>query len=85
MRMFAHINTLKPICEAIGYENVIVDDSDSLMQYELPGFDEVKEQEQKLTEKKQDDRFKVHVGSSEFRHLKEHDMNKICARVTVIA
>jgi len=85
MRMFAHIDSLKPICESIGYKDVLVDDTDSLMQYELPGFDEVKEQEQKLTEKAQDDRFKVHVGSSEFRHLKDYDMNKICARVTVIA
>ena len=30
------------------------------------------------------DRNKVHVGSDEFKHLKDYDMNKICARVTVI-
>ena len=30
-------------------------------------------------------RNQVHVGSPEFAHLKDYDMNKICARVVVYA
>lgn len=36
-------------------------------------------------QKEQANRNKVHVGSEEFKHLKDYDMNKICARVCVIA
>lgn len=78
--MFEHIDKLAPICKEIGFENVTVDDSNSLMQYELP---DEEEEEKKEEEKKDDQRFRVHVGSAEFKHLADYDMNSICARVTV--
>jgi len=61
MKMFIHIDELKPLCEKIGYTNVVVDDSNSLMAYELP--QEVED------EKVNEDRHRVHVGSEEFKHL----------------
>lgn len=82
MRMFIHIDQIVPLCQEIGFENVRYDDSNSLMIYELPK--EEGEEEEKEDEKKQN-RNKVHVGSREFEHLKDYDMNTICGRVTVIA
>merc|ERR1719378_1920326 len=35
MRMFIHIDAIKPICQEVGFENVEIDDSNSLMQYEI--------------------------------------------------
>lgn len=81
MRMFAHKDTLEPICTKIGYENVKVDDKNSEMSYEIPDFDEVTAAEQEVTDQASRDRHKVHVGSSEFKHLRDYDMNKLCARV----
>lgn len=74
------------MCQEIGYENVKVDDTNSLMSYELPEEEEIQllEEEKKIVDKALPNRNQVHVGSSEFKHLQEFDMNKICARVTVI-
>lgn len=36
MRMFIHIDKLVPMCEEIGFTQVKVDDTNSLMQYDLP-------------------------------------------------
>lgn len=77
MRMFIPQNDLRPLCESIGFENVLVDDSDSLMTYELSDEADVEETNP--------ERSRVHVGSQEFEHLEEYDMNKICARVCVVA
>jgi hypothetical protein len=62
------------------------------MQYDLPGDENEEKQPSgengQIVEKKNEnlpDRNRVHVGSEEFKHLKEFDMNKICSRVTVIA
>lgn len=84
--MFVHVSKLQPMCEEIGFKDVKVDDTNSLMSYELPEEAEADllEEEKKIIDKALPDRNKVHVGSSEFKHLQEYDMNKICARVTVI-
>lgn len=39
MRMFVHQDELVPLCTKIGFENTVVDDSNSLMQYDLPAED----------------------------------------------
>jgi SAM-dependent methyltransferase len=89
MRMFIHHSELQPLCEKIGFKNVTIDDSNSLMQYNLPGEDEG-DADQPSGEngqhpKEKDQRNRVHVGSAEFKHLQDYDMNAICARVCVIA
>ena len=86
MRMFIHKDAIKPMCEEIGFVDVVVDDSNSLMSFE----DEDGEQEQSTEgssseEARKKDRSKsaVHVGSAEFKHLSALNMNDICARVVV--
>mmetsp|Transcript_46346 Transcript_46346/g.91873 ORF Transcript_46346/g.91873 Transcript_46346/m.91873 type:complete len:707 (-) Transcript_46346:195-2315(-) len=75
MRMFEQLDNLKPICETVGFASVGVDSSDSAMQFTL----DLSPEESKTSE----DRNKVHVGSEEFKHLEQFDMNEICARVVV--
>mmetsp|Transcript_8410 Transcript_8410/g.14073 ORF Transcript_8410/g.14073 Transcript_8410/m.14073 type:complete len:172 (+) Transcript_8410:1297-1812(+) len=95
MRMFIHVNQIEPICKEIGFVNMRVDDTNSLMQYDITDEEEggktipsgqngQADPSAEQTEVDNPDRNKVHVGSEEFKHLKEYDMNKICARVTVI-
>ena len=79
MKMFVPKNDIVPICERIGYVDVVVDDSDSSMSMELPI--EVLQQENPNSPQ----RSKVHVGSAEFSHLEDYDMDKLCARVCVVA
>lgn len=38
MRMFVHQSELMPICEKLGFEGVVIDDKNSLMQFELPDY-----------------------------------------------
>lgn len=77
MRMFIHIDKLKPMCEAIGFKNVVVDMEDSALEFELEGISE-----QEFNESSEE-RSKIHVGSTEFKHLEGYDMNDLCARVVV--
>jgi len=84
MRMFVKLSEIEPMCKAIGFENIVVDQSSTEMSYELPDFDEEKDGKTG-TSAEQRKKNQVHVGSSDFKHLDELDMNKICARVTVIA
>lgn len=76
MRMFVPQEELKPMCERVGFVNVIVDDSDSAMTMEIP---------EEVLKDSNPDRNRVHVGSDEFSHLENYDMDKICARVCVVA
>mmetsp|Transcript_15697 Transcript_15697/g.23082 ORF Transcript_15697/g.23082 Transcript_15697/m.23082 type:complete len:667 (+) Transcript_15697:90-2090(+) len=81
MRMFIPQQDILPLCEGMGFEGVSVDDSDSLMTYELP-----KEEEEDILGETNPERNKVHsVGNKEFEHLENYDMNQICARVCVVA
>jgi arsenite methyltransferase len=75
MRMFISKNELLPLCTRLGYVDVVVDDSDSKMTYELP------ETLQELST----ERNRVHIGGQEFEHLQEYDMDELCARVCVVA
>lgn len=81
MQMFIPKSEIAPMCERLGFANVFVDDSDSSMSMELP--QEVMSAENQGPH--QDKRQRVHVGSAEFRHLENYDMDTICARVCVVA
>jgi SAM-dependent methyltransferase len=76
MKMFIPKNDLKPLCEKLGFTDVVIDDSDSEMSMEIP--DEILEESNPA-------RSKVHVGGAEFDHLDDYDMDAICARVCVVA
>jgi arsenite methyltransferase len=84
MQMFIPIKDIKPMCERIGYVDVLVDDSDSSMSMELP-LEVMLTDENKNPNRSEPQRNKVHVGSAEFSHLEEYDMDAICARVCVVA
>lgn len=77
MQMFIHKSQLDPICSKVGFKDILVDDSNSLMSFSVPGLQEQIEEENK----KQNERYKVHVGSEEFSHLKDFNMNELCSRV----
>jgi len=62
------------MCTEIGFKDVLVDMSNSEMQFEI---------EDEEQEKTSSERTKIHGGSAEFRHLQEYDINAMCARVTV--
>lgn len=79
MRMFIHLDKIKPMCEAIGFKNVIVDLEDSELEFELDGVSE----DDFDAAKDNSGREKIHVGSDEFKHLEGYNMNELCARVVV--
>lgn len=86
MRTFIHIDELSPLLAQLGFEDVVVDKSDTAMQFELPDIaNDNGETKANPTGATQDERGRnqVHVGSPEFAHLQEMDMNKLCARVVV--
>jgi SAM-dependent methyltransferase len=76
MKMFVSQKDLEPMCEKIGFVNILVDDSDSSMTMEIP---------EEVLQTSNPERNKVHVGSSDFKHLENYDMDQICARVCVLA
>ncbi len=76
MKMFIPKNDLKPLCEKLGFTDVIIDDSDSEMSMEIPD---------EIVEESNPERSKVHVGGSDFDHLEDYDMDALCARVCVVA
>ena len=80
MKMFIPQDDIQPMCEKIGFTNVVVDDTDSSMTMEIP--EEVLTNEQSPTNP---NRNRVHVGGEDFKHLEDYDMDKICARVCIIA
>lgn len=84
MKMFIPKNEIQPICEQIGYVDVFVDDSDSSMSIELP-VEVLEMPEVENPNNPKGKRNKVHVGSAEFSHLEDYDMDALCARVCVVA
>jgi len=83
MRVFMPLVRAQPMLDHIGFEAVEVDASNSLMTYTL----EVEEEEQvaneaiAAAETERQNRKKIHVGSDDFKHLEDFDMNELCARV----
>jgi hypothetical protein len=85
MRMFIHVDQIIPLCKKIGFSNIKIDDTNSLMQYDLQPETDLTEEEWNV---KDHDRSKssVHTGTNkEFEHLKNYDMNELTARVIVYA
>jgi len=76
MKMFIPKADLKPLCEKLGFTDVVIDDSDSEMSMEIPD---------EIWEESNPSRSKVHVGGPEFDHLEDFDMDALCARVCVVA
>jgi arsenite methyltransferase len=92
MRMFAPRDELPATVAAAGFERVHIDDSDSLMAFEIEEPDAAESAASSQSDAMRDPasgstrtRNRVHVGSKEFEHLKNFDMNAICARVVVCA
>jgi len=76
MRMFAPKDDLQHVCERVGFTNVVIDDSDSSMELDVP------EELHELNP----NRNTIHVDNSEeFEFLEEYDMDELCARVCVVA
>jgi SAM-dependent methyltransferase len=84
MQMFIPMNDIKPMCERIGYVDVMVDNRDSSMSMELP-IEVLKTDENRNPNHYEPKRNKVHVGNAEFSHLEEYNMDALCARVCVVA
>ena len=84
MKMFISKNELEPLlCEKIGFEHVVIDDTNSSMSMEIP--EEVLLSLQDNTNPEQRSRIHVDDGGKEFKHLEKYDMDKICARVCIVA
>ena len=80
MRMFSPKSELEPACIAAGLVDVDVDESDSVMAFELPtDADAGEATADELAPK----RNRVHVGSADFSHLSGYDVNELCCRVVV--
>jgi ubiquinone/menaquinone biosynthesis C-methylase UbiE len=95
MQTFARIDEIVPMLEALGFVDIHIDLSDSLMEIPEPeqepeenegGDDDVNEKEEDPTDAGEG-RFKVHndEGRERFRHLENFDMNMLCARVVIKA
>jgi len=76
MKMFISKKEVSPMCERVGYTDIFVDDSDGSMSMELPV---------EVMENDNPGRNKVHVGSSDYGHLEDYDMDELCARVCIVA
>ena len=73
MRVFLPLQEAEPLLTGLGFRDVLVDTSDSRMT--LDGLEE--------PEEGAETRRRIHGNSAEFRHLEEHDMNRLCARVVL--
>jgi len=101
MRVFMPLEKGIPMLKELGFKNVEVDLSNSLMEYELkvpimePNHSNTsksscpEETESNFPhtgvsqndDKNRQHRRKIHVGSDEFKHLGNFNMNELCARV----
>jgi len=81
MRMFSELSSLQPIATKAGFARVAIDTSDMAMAFELEAPEGEAPESWASSASKQ--RNQVHVGSAEFSHLQELDMNSICGRVVI--
>jgi len=79
MRMFASLESIKPMCERIGFRNVQIIDAESPMEgMEVP----VEEEGTAADDGRQ--RFKIHgKNADQFAFLESMDMDRLCKVVTV--
>lgn len=79
MEMFTHIEKLEPLCEEIGFKNIKIDTSNSLMNYPLEVDIETKPKKSETPPEN------FHEPDDKYSHVKKMDMNEWIARVVVIA
>jgi hypothetical protein len=96
MQTFARIDELEPMLQELGFVDIRIDLSDSLMKVPEPeqeaeeneGDDDDNEKDSGPTDAVDGEgRFKVRNGEGRerFRHLENFDMNMLCARVVIKA
>jgi ubiquinone/menaquinone biosynthesis C-methylase UbiE len=100
MQTFARMEELEPMLQDLGFEDIEIDLSDSLMEIPEPeeedqeGDSECEENVENAVEARlateedsNEGRFKVHNedGQKQYRHLENFDMNMLCARVVIKA
>jgi len=84
MRVFMPLNEAVPMLDNVGFSEIRIDDSDSKMT-----FEELNDEGVEINDELQGEnvdingRKKIHVGSAEFQHLENYDMNNLCARVVL--
>ena len=85
MQTFAKMDELEPMLKRLGFDDIELDLSDSLM--EIPPESDEKVNEEPEEREEDEGRFKVHneEGRERYHHLERFDMNKLCARVVIKA
>lgn len=93
MQTFAKISEIGPLLQELGFVDIEIDLSDSLMEIPEPENGEMeneiddKSEHDCGTENETEGRFKVHneEGRERYQHLENFDMNTLCARVVIKA
>lgn len=88
METFAKVGELVPMLKELGFVDIELDFSDSLMEVEVEVDTNVPDKgEMDLDEKEGEGRYKVHneEGREQYRHLESVNMNDLCARVVIKA
>jgi len=89
MRVFMPLSRAQPMLDHVGFREVGIDSSNSLMTYTLEVEEDAIEDgaaggsdpAHAASNEGGRNRKKIHVGSEEFKHLENFDMNQLCARV----
>jgi SAM-dependent methyltransferase/uncharacterized iron-regulated protein len=90
MRMFSELHSLRPLATAAGFTSIELDTSDMAMAFELPVPDAARVDTGARASlssadgaSRSNQRNQVHVGSPEFKHLRDLDVNAICGRIVI--
>ena len=90
MRMFSELHSLRPLATAAGFAAVELDTSDMAMAFELPVPDTARVDTGARASlssadgaSRHNQRNQVHVGSPEFKHLRDLDINAMCGRIVI--
>ena len=93
MQTFAKLNEIKPMLEELGFIDIEIDLSDSLMEVQEVEDSSLTELQRNLNDEDNcnstdnTNRYKVHNedGRKRYIHLENFDMNELCARVVIKA
>ena len=90
MRMFSELHSRRPLATAAGFAAVELDTSDMAMAFELPVPDTARVDTGARASlssadgaSRRNQRNQVHVGSPEFKHLRDLDINAMCGRIVI--
>ena len=78
MKVFMPLCDAKPMLEDIGFTNIVVDESDSKMTFDDDDLSTTTE------DVSDNNRYRIHGNTPEFKHLENFDMNQLCARVVLV-